>query len=214
MATKRWQDANKITKAHINAAAKKWKRNPSIFRFRESRIYDVYVAGEPYPPKAICAIAYNIATKKTLEPTDFVGAEDGFWHRILKNRGYSIVSKYSDAALVAKSEALLNLSDKELVAKAEETSSAKPLQKKTSTVSYVRSPYVRAAVLRRAKGICERCRKTAPFIKRTTGKPFLEVHHVLPLSHGGADDLSNTKALCPNCHREEHDILGVQEGGE
>jgi 5-methylcytosine-specific restriction protein A len=35
-------------------------------------------------------------------------------------------------------------------------------------------------------------------------EPFLEVHHIIPLSEGGTDDLKNTAALCPNCHRAVH----------
>ena len=33
---------------------------------------------------------------------------------------------------------------------------------------------------------------------------ILEVHHQVPLSEGGADDLSNALVLCPNCHRIAH----------
>lgn len=34
--------------------------------------------------------------------------------------------------------------------------------------------------------------------------PYLEVHHVLPLSKGGPDTPQNCVALCPNCHRAMH----------
>lgn len=67
-----------------------------------------------------------------------------------------------------------------------------------------RSYYVIAAVLRRAAGICERCKKPAPFQRRTDGTPFLEVHHKIPLSQHGTDTVDNAQALCPNCHRESH----------
>jgi 5-methylcytosine-specific restriction protein A len=30
------------------------------------------------------------------------------------------------------------------------------------------------------------------------------VHHIVPLAEGGPDDLGNTAALCPNCHRAVH----------
>ncbi|MCD8189512.1 MAG: HNH endonuclease [Clostridiales bacterium] len=42
------------------------------------------------------------------------------------------------------------------------------------------------------------------------GEPYLEVHHVVWLSRGGADSLDNTVALCPNCHARVH-ILDAQE---
>ncbi|MCD9544043.1 hypothetical protein GLP24_04155 [Photobacterium carnosum] len=44
----------------------------------------------------------------------------------------------------------------------------------------------------------------APFTKKSNGEPYLEVHHIKPLSQGGEDSLENVKAICPNCHREMH----------
>ena len=69
---------------------------------------------------------------------------------------------------------------------------------------YKRSPEVVVATLRRAKGYCENCVCNAPFIRKSDHTPYLEVHHKIPLSNGGADNLDNTIALCPNCHRELH----------
>lgn len=68
---------------------------------------------------------------------------------------------------------------------------------------YVRDPKVIAWILDRAQGKCEACDEPAPFI--TDKKfPFLEVHHILPLSKGGTDDIENAAAVCPNCHRRLH----------
>jgi hypothetical protein len=72
------------------------------------------------------------------------------------------------------------------------------------TVVYDRSPYVVAEVLARAQGHCERCGKPAPFLRRTDGSPYLEVHHCRRLADGGPDLPSNALALCPNCHRRAH----------
>lgn len=47
---------------------------------------------------------------------------------------------------------------------------------------FARNPDVVAAVLLRAKGVCERCNSPAPFRRRSDGQPFLEVHHRRPLS--------------------------------
>ena len=69
---------------------------------------------------------------------------------------------------------------------------------------YKRSPEVVVATLRRAKGYCEKCGCKAPFIRKSDHTPYLEVHHKIPLSNGGGDNLDNTIALCPNCHRELH----------
>lgn len=35
----------------------------------------------------------------------------------------------------------------------------------------------------------------------------LEVHHIVPVSHGGGDEPSNLVTLCKNCHRERHRLL-------
>lgn len=72
------------------------------------------------------------------------------------------------------------------------------------SVGFRRNADVIVAVLKRANGVCERCRKNAPFIRRSDGTPFLEVHHKITLAEGGEDTVENALALCPNCHREVH----------
>jgi predicted HNH restriction endonuclease len=72
------------------------------------------------------------------------------------------------------------------------------------SIGYRRNPDVIVAVRRRAKGICERCKKKAPFLRRSDGSPYLESHHWKPLAEGGEDTVENAAALCPNCHRELH----------
>lgn len=74
----------------------------------------------------------------------------------------------------------------------------------TQTLTYQRDQSVVRATLERAKGVCERCGQSAPFIRKSDNKPYLEVHHRVPLSQGGEDKLENAEALCPNCHREAH----------
>lgn len=69
---------------------------------------------------------------------------------------------------------------------------------------YHRDPDVVAEALYRAEGFCEKCKEKAPFIKRSNGEPYLEVHHIIPLSQGGLDSLENVISLCPNCHRKIH----------
>jgi hypothetical protein len=74
----------------------------------------------------------------------------------------------------------------------------------TTTVTHQRSADVIAEALLRSKGICGRCGNTAPFKSARTGMPFLEVHHIKPLSENGLDIIENVIALCPNCHRNAH----------
>ncbi len=70
---------------------------------------------------------------------------------------------------------------------------------------YYRNQDVVEFTLRKAQGICQLCRRKAPFI-RPTGEPYLEVHHVIWLSRQGEDSVQNAVALCPNCHRKMHII--------
>ncbi|MFM9926920.1 HNH endonuclease [Variovorax sp. H27-G14] len=79
-----------------------------------------------------------------------------------------------------------------------------PSQIQVTTSAFVRNADVIVQTLRRAKGQCERCEVPAPFLRAVNSSPYLEVHHVVPLSKGGEDTTSNTVALCPNCHRELH----------
>ncbi|KAG8154493.1 HNH endonuclease [Burkholderia catarinensis] len=74
----------------------------------------------------------------------------------------------------------------------------------SATVTQIRrDPSVKAWVLAQANGTCECCREPAPF-KGADGLPYLEVHHVRKLAERGPDLVSNTVAVCPNCHRELH----------
>lgn len=66
----------------------------------------------------------------------------------------------------------------------------------------VRSASVRNAVLQQSCGLCEWCR--LPGFETESGDVYLETHHVIPLSEGGLDTVSNVVALCPLHHREAH----------
>jgi 5-methylcytosine-specific restriction protein A len=66
-----------------------------------------------------------------------------------------------------------------------------------------RSALVRQYVLARADGICESCRRPAPFV-RAGGTPYLEPHHTRRMADGGPDHPRWVGAVCPNCHREVH----------
>lgn len=85
-------------------------------------------------------------------------------------------------------------------------SKAAKLPTKVQVISYAfaRNPDVVAEVLLRAAGQCEHCKQEAPFKRKKDLQPYLEVHHVIQLSKGGEDTVSNALALCPNCHRYLH----------
>lgn len=80
----------------------------------------------------------------------------------------------------------------------------KPQPKVVSAIVYNRNPDVVAEVLVRADGRCEECRSEAPFMRKSDGTPYLEVHHKIRLADGGDDTVENAQALCPNCHRKAH----------
>ncbi|WP_082133753.1 HNH endonuclease [Vogesella sp. EB] len=81
-------------------------------------------------------------------------------------------------------------------------------------VAQTRYAYPRQLAL--AKSECEnadyRCRVDdfhQSFISGTNGKPFVEIHHLVPLGQQGnytvtLDCAANLVALCPNCHRQLH----------
>lgn len=79
-----------------------------------------------------------------------------------------------------------------------------PAQRMVKTLAYTRNPAVADYAIRKAKGVCGDCKHKAPFIRRATGQPFLEVHHIHMLNDGGTDTPDNVIALCPNCHRKRH----------
>lgn len=76
--------------------------------------------------------------------------------------------------------------------------------------SFLRDPAVKAWVLKACSGICEGCKCQASFLGRD-GFPYLEVHHVLPLSKNGSDRITNAVALCPNCHMRCHYSMDQDE---
>ncbi|MCG5502267.1 HNH endonuclease [Ectothiorhodospira lacustris] len=98
---------------------------------------------------------------------------------------------------------LKNVSDTKLNELAKNHNS-QPRKTGTSISIYIRSPYVIEQAKRIANGLCQDCGNTAPFLTKGTNEPFLEVHHVVPLSQGGEDTIENVVALCPNCHRKRH----------
>jgi 5-methylcytosine-specific restriction endonuclease McrA len=83
-----------------------------------------------------------------------------------------------------------------------------PVAGRVAALKYNRCPEVAEWVLGHTHGICEYCKKPAPFIG-LNGLPFLETHHILFLAEGGPDIVENVVALCPNCHRECHSSSGA-----
>jgi 5-methylcytosine-specific restriction protein A len=79
---------------------------------------------------------------------------------------------------------------------------SKPGRRDARTAQFDRDEAVVEYAKKAAAGICDLCRKPAPF--STKLGPYLECHHVQPLAVGGPDIIENAVALCPNCHRRMH----------
>jgi len=80
-------------------------------------------------------------------------------------------------------------------------SSTTPATRVSEVKVPTRNNIVKLYALARSRGICEACDEPAPFIRKNTGEPYLEVHHIIELSQGGPDSPHNVAAICPNCHR-------------
>jgi 5-methylcytosine-specific restriction endonuclease McrA len=78
-----------------------------------------------------------------------------------------------------------------------------PTRISVTSHQFYRVPAVIDYVLKRSRGRCEACDAPAPFYTYN-GTAYLEVHHVKPLASGGSDTVTNTAAVCPNCHRALH----------
>lgn len=125
-------------------------------------------------------------------------------------KGIRGVSKFVSAVAAFKArDSTIDLRRMTLQELRKRALAADRLPKKVARTSFVfkRDPYVAGHAKRRADGRCDLCSKPAPFV--FDGEPFLECHHVVPLSDGGTDTIDNTVALCPNCHRRMH--LGPAE---
>ena len=108
-----------------------------------------------------------------------------------------------EAAFSAKVEASLQDSASRRRERLRE-SARRPARLLAQVYVYDRNPDVVAEVLARANGVCEVCRKPAPFRRAKDGSLYLEVHHKVQLAANGEDTVENAIAVCPNCHRCAH----------
>ena len=159
-----------------------------------------------------------------LSGTNFKSEHSGFCYKIDKTSHgkadlpslENLVTKYLDIkaatipdistlSLQFDQEVLKSLADSSAARKSRlATAPKKPSTTIATTTVFKRNPDVVAEVLQRAIGICEGCGSAAPFNRRSTGSPYLEVHHKTPLVDDGDDTVDNAIALCPNCHRQKH----------
>jgi|GEM_PF-6136575 len=111
---------------------------------------------------------------------------------------------------VLPSNPLSSITDEILASFVESLDDGNKKYRKDQTEIHARSIYVAEFTRRRARGVCELCGMQAPF-KKPDGTPFLEVHHIEWLAIGGEDRVTNTAALCPNCHRRVHILCDIKD---
>ena len=76
---------------------------------------------------------------------------------------------------------------------------------------YPRNRVLKAYVKRRSNYTCEMPNCNYQGFPKENRELYIEIHHVIPLSEGGEDSMSNTVALCPNCHRALHYAVNKEE---
>lgn len=93
--------------------------------------------------------------------------------------------------------------------------SALPSQSESLTKAWNRNPKIAAVALREAGYQCELYPQLPSFLSRTTGKPFVEAHHLIPMklqaNFGVSLDIKeNICSLSPFAHRKLH-LAGFDE---
>lgn len=147
---------------------------------------------ESYPGLACFGIYVRKRALAAREGAEFIRSVLGAYFQTEHTRSF--------ASAVESSRRLSRQKRLRLIAR----SSPVPKRSVVLTTVFARNEHVIAEKLFIANGKCQSCNNKAPFIRRSNGEPFLEVHHKIPLSEGGEDTLSNTIVLCPNCHRKAH----------
>lgn len=99
-----------------------------------------------------------------------------------------IASRSTRKTIIARAKAAAGLPEKRTITRTE----------------FSRNPFVILGALDRAGGKCETPGCKHALFKKDDGTPYLEVHHIEPLSNGGHDTLINVASLCPHCHRQLH----------
>lgn len=72
----------------------------------------------------------------------------------------------------------------------------------TSGWTVIRDSKVRAYVVELAGGKCEYCGRDGFLM--SSGRRYIEAHHIIALSAAGRDVIENVIALCPEHHRQAH----------
>lgn len=174
------------------------------FNFSDSKYYDVKVGDKLIPPKQLTSLASQIYYGGALRSHNFDGGIKTPAFEKIEATGLKIVTKDFSEITDPESVSFRRAVEKaKLELKGRPKGNKEPKKRTTTSEQYERDQRVIAHAEKRANGICELSNQPAPFA-REDGSPFLEVHHIIPLSEGGEDVTNNVAALSPNCHREAH----------
>lgn len=185
-----------ITIENVKNAIRRYDNGERPFRFTKPRAwYLVSDKGRAYPLKYIYALATNQSPNSfnTSDPIREVG-----------RLGFELKREPKDYDADFSTQVEKSLNDPTARIARLKNAPKTPSLTFREIVTYKRNPDVVAEVLARAKGVCQACKKSAPFRKKSNGKPYLEVHHAKQLADGGEDTVENAIAVCPNCHRKAH----------
>jgi 5-methylcytosine-specific restriction protein A len=139
------------------------------------------------------------------EQLDNEGQARMVWMFPIKLKGGAVpILTDEQARLIEESHARIarRLPMEQLQARAKQAKK-RPAIRTTQASTFVRDAAVAEYVKRLSGGLCDLCEKPAPFQNRFN-EAYLECHHIIWLAQGGEDTITNTVALCPNCHRKMH----------
>lgn len=187
MSLNKWEP-NKILKSHVERAAKYWLKQGTYYPFHDSSTYDVLIGLKRFPPKAVVGKAHEYATGRMLQPSEFVGAKNGVWHKCLIRLGFAVVKKSGS---------------KQLRKNCTEAEAEEGFTKDRTVEFKTRNAGLIKKRKEKDSNTCQSCK----FQLFVNGKAIIDCHHLFPLS--ASVDPTVTKinqlvCLCPTCHRIAH----------
>lgn len=128
----------------------------------------------------------------------------------------NMVSVFDKYFKVRPSLADLDDEEKPIYDYAPSLNSATPKKVTGETTRYVRSAYERKLAIALSENRCQMPGCNHELFLDKSGKPYLEVHHIIPMNAQGDFDVSvdvveNLVCLCPSCHREIHNGMNSEE---
>jgi 5-methylcytosine-specific restriction endonuclease McrA len=174
-----------------------------IYPHGKNHTFEVIHEGCGYPPLALLAFALEEINGEEVPPGTLRGELGSKEFRLLRDAGFSIARVQSEID-ERESEIEKRRAKKKKGRTKRNPGSDKPQAVAKTRREYKRDQDVVDEVLFRANGTCEGCEEKSKFISKSTGEPYLEVHHIIPLSDNGPDRTWNAVAICPNCHRRCH----------